>query len=75
MFHSLIPGICYLVEYNYGGEEVIHRGTFVKYVDAHCAEFMDVTCLYDSISGTSGHFESFFFYNNVPRTFTATRYA
>lgn len=68
MFHLLVPGTVYLIEYR-NGEEVVHQGTFVRYVDDHCAEFVDVSCLYNSMGPCSYH-AVLYFYSMIPRTYT-----
>lgn len=68
MFHLLIPGVTYLIEYR-NVEEVVHEGTFVRYIDSHCAEFVDVSCLYNSL-GPCSHHEVLYFYSMIPRTYT-----
>jgi hypothetical protein len=67
MFDSLIPGMTYLIEYK--NAEVVHQGTFVRYVDAHCAEFHDVACLYNAF-GSRSHHDILFFYSMIPRIYT-----
>ena len=68
MLNHLVPGMTYLIEYRHD-VEIVHQGTFVRYVDDHCAEFRDVACLYDS-TGPCTHSDFMYFYSNVPRSYT-----
>jgi hypothetical protein len=69
MFHQLIPNMFYLIEYKNGQEEVVHQGTFVRYVDSHCAVFKDVACIHNTL-GQLWFEDIFYFYSTIPRIYT-----